>query len=162
MKLSTTMFLVQACFFVLISKALATMTNFKTPSSSGSESSSSSAKPLFMKEPRDPPLDPCSKLTQFAKDVAVFTQCSITFHPSLCRKCIDEINRVTSSYVQLENMLHDPKAMIVVNKSSCAETILTDSTMDVINEYYTHARGFWIMANCDSEYKMTHLLMSLF
>lgn len=151
------MFLVQACFFILISKAFATMTNFKTPSSSGSESSST--KPLFMKEPRDPPLDPCSKLTQFAKDVAVFSQCSITFHPSLCRKCIDEIHRVTSSYVQLENILRDPKTMIVVNKSSCAETILTDSTMDVINEYYTHARGFWIMANCDSKFR-THLVMT--
>jgi hypothetical protein len=114
------------------------------------ESSTSTMRRPWTVKPRDGPLDPCSKVTQFAKDISLFTQCSISFHSSLCRKCVDEINRVTTSYVALDNIIHDPKIISDINKTTCAETILNDATVHVINDYYTHARSVWIMANCDS------------
>ena len=108
--------------------------------------------PSTVTSAHDPPLDPCSKVTQFAKDVSSFYSCSIIDHLSLCRTCMNDINQLTASYVALETLLRDPLVIPLVNHTSCAESILSDSTMETVNSYYTHARSVWVMANCDSEY----------
>jgi len=68
---------------------------------------------------------------------------------------MNDMNQLTASYDALETLLRDPLVIPLVNHTSCAESILSDSftvSMDTVNAYYIHARNVWTMANCDNCY----------
>jgi len=95
--------------------------------------------------------DSSGKLTKFAKDISAFSICSIMNHDSLCRKCADEITRVTASYVDLMGSSDRPHP--VSTTDSISDPHLSFKTMDTIKDYYSHAKSLWQYGNCDNCYE---------